>query len=66
MLGEDFGYWPLLKDALESGQIVGPRVHDARIASICLSHGVSELWTADRDFSYFPALHARNPLVGSS
>jgi hypothetical protein len=24
---------------------------------------VSELWTADRDFSAFPRLKARNPLV---
>ncbi len=38
-------------------------VHDARIAAICLAHGVSELWTADRDFSRFPELKARNPLV---
>ena len=46
-----------------SGTIVGPRIHDARIAAICLDHGVSELWTADRDFSYFPLLRTRNPLV---
>ncbi|MBL8360799.1 MAG: PIN domain-containing protein [Rubrivivax sp.] len=41
----------------------GGAVHDARIAAICLSHGVSELWSADRDFSRFPALTVRNPLV---
>ena len=38
-------------------------VHDARIAALCLSHGVRELWSADRDFSRFPALRTRNPLV---
>jgi hypothetical protein len=38
-------------------------VHDARIAALCLQHGVSELLTADRDFSRFPALRTRNPLV---
>ncbi len=42
----------------------GGAIHDARIAAICLSHGVAELWSADRDFSRFPALKARNPLVG--
>lgn len=41
---------------------VGPIVHDARIAAICLGAGVRELWTADRDFSHFPALRCRNPL----
>jgi len=35
----------------------------ARIAALCLHHGVRELWTADRDFSVFPQLKTRNPLV---
>jgi len=42
----------------------GGAIHDARIAAICLSHGVSELWSADRDFSRFPTLAVRNPLIG--
>jgi hypothetical protein len=41
----------------------GGAIHDARIAAICLSHGVAELWSADRDFARFPALTVRNPLV---
>lgn len=40
----------------------GPSIHDARIAAICLSHGVTELLTADRDFSRFHELPVRNPL----
>ncbi len=43
--------------------IIGPKLHDARIAAICLGNGVTELLTADRDFSYFPELKTRNPLV---
>jgi len=42
----------------------GGAIHDARIAAICLSHGVVELWSADRDFSRYPALAVRNPLIG--
>lgn len=48
---------------VRNGQVVGPMIHDARIAAICLSHGVAELWTADRDFGRFPQLATRNPLV---
>ena len=48
---------------LEASQATGPKIHDARIAAICLSHGVDELWSADRDFSRFPGLRVRNPLV---
>ncbi|MEE9280327.1 MAG: hypothetical protein V3V67_09155 [Myxococcota bacterium] len=43
--------------------IAGPRVHDARVAALCIAHGVRELWTADRDFSRFPALKTANPLT---
>jgi uncharacterized protein len=36
-------------------------VHDARIAAICVAHGVEALLTRDRDFSQFPQLVVRNP-----
>jgi hypothetical protein len=38
----------------------------ARIAALCESHGVTELWSADRDFSRFAGLTVRNPLVSSA
>ena len=63
LLGETEGYWEQLRAALDAGRIVGPRVHDARVATLCLLHGVNELWSADRDFLAFPALRVRNPLV---
>ena len=65
LLGEPPDYWASLASLLESSRVVGPRVHDARIAALCILHGVSELWTADRDFSRFPALVTRNPLTPS-
>lgn len=44
--------------------MAGGKVHDARIAALCLHHAVDELWSADRDFSRFPTLRTVNPLVG--
>jgi uncharacterized protein len=41
----------------------GGQLHDARIAATCLEHKVSELWSADRDFSRFAGLRTRNPLT---
>ncbi len=64
LLGETEEHWPQLEGLLRSGRASGPQVHDARVAALCLEHGVTELWTADRDFSRFPALKARNPMVG--
>ncbi|MBI3205993.1 MAG: PIN domain-containing protein [Myxococcales bacterium] len=63
LLGEPSSYWNTLADLLRAGAVAGPRVHDARIAALCIEHAVSELWTADRDFSRFAALRTRNPLV---
>jgi toxin-antitoxin system PIN domain toxin len=63
VLGEVEGYWSVLNELLRASQVAGPRMHDARIAAICLQHGVSELWTMDRDFSRFSRLVTRNPLV---
>lgn len=62
LVAEGEGYWAELRGLVQTGRIEGPRVHDARIAALCLSHGVRELWTADRDFSRFPNLSVRNPL----
>lgn len=62
LIGEDASYWPRLRALVSAGRIAGPRVHDARVAAICLQHGVEELWTIDRDFSRFPVLRVRNPL----
>lgn len=63
LLHEASGYWPALRAQLEAGKVRGPMVHDARIAALCRTNGVRELWSADRDFGRFPELVVRNPLV---
>jgi toxin-antitoxin system PIN domain toxin len=63
LLGENSGYWPVLRAILEQSQVTGPRVHDAHIAALCRDHGVSELWTADRDFRRFRGVKVVNPLI---
>lgn len=64
LLAETESHWGILSEQLSSGQIRGPMVHDARVAAICIGHGVNEFWTVDRDFSRFPELPTRNPLLG--
>lgn len=63
LIAEDVGYWPALRDVLQTSQVQGARVHDARIAALCALHGVRTLWSADRDFSRFPSLETHNPLL---
>jgi toxin-antitoxin system PIN domain toxin len=63
LIGETPDYWDHLKSSLLHGKITGPLVHDARVAAICRASGVREIWTADRDYSRFAGIPARNPLV---
>lgn len=64
VLHETGDHWRLVSELILAGKIVGPRVHDARIAAISIGNGVRELWSADRDFSRFPSFTVRNPLIG--
>lgn len=64
LLAEGVPHWEVLGELLRAGRIVGPQVHDARVAALCVAHGVRELWTADRDFGRFPTLRTINPLAG--
>ncbi len=63
LLAETEGYWATLLEMVRDGRVTGAQVHDARVAALCLHHGVEELWSADRDFSRFPELRVRNPLI---
>lgn len=63
LLAEPATHWTALRRLIEKGRIVGPRVHDARIAALCIEHGVRELWTADRDFGRFATVKVVNPLI---
>lgn len=63
LLGENASHWATLKHTILAGRISGPIVHDARVAAICEAHGVREVWSADRDFSRFPGVSVRNPLL---
>lgn len=63
LIAESPSHLSLLQRIAVAGKVQGAVIHDARIAAICIAHGVRELWTADRDFSRFPELKTRNPLI---
>lgn len=62
-LAEGAGHFSRLAGLVTAAGISGPKIHDARIAALCLDQGIDELWSVDRDFSRFPGLRVRNPLV---
>jgi uncharacterized protein len=62
LLHEGDGFFETLRPLLAASKVQGGAIHDARIAALCARHGVKTLWSADRDFSRFPALRTENPL----
>ena len=52
-----------LAASLRAGRVAGPQVHNARLAPICMQHGVRALWSADRDFRRSAGLKVLNPLL---
>jgi len=63
LLSEARDHFDVLREMVQKSKISGPRVHDARVAALCRSHGVREILSADRDFTRFAGLRVRNPLV---
>jgi toxin-antitoxin system PIN domain toxin len=63
VISESRSHWSTLSRLLQTGDVIGPVVHDAKIAAICLDHGVDEFLTFDRDFSRFSELKVRTLLA---
>lgn len=63
LLAETSDFMGILEGLLLRPRVRGPVVHDARVAAICLAHGIEELLTRDRDFGLFPELKTRNPFA---
>jgi hypothetical protein len=63
LLAETEAFLSVLEGFVRRPRVRGPIVHDARVAAICVAHGAEALLTADRDFSLFPELATRNPLL---
>ena len=61
MLGETDDFRDILERFVKRPHVVGGVVHDARIAAICVAHGIEALLTRDRDFSLFPELRTHDP-----
>jgi len=55
-------HWVIFQEVLTAGQATANLVPDAHLAALALEHGCT-LYSSDSDFSRFPRLKWRNPLV---
>ena len=65
LIGETDDFLKVLNGFVQRPRVRGAVVHDARVAAICIAHGVEMLLTRDRDFSLFPELPTRDPIASS-
>ena len=65
LIGETELFLEILESFVRRPRVRGAVVHDARVAAICVAHGVEALLTRDRDFSLFPELRTRDPLAAA-
>ena len=58
LIGETEESWPELRQLLTRSRVTGPKVHDARVAALCLLHAVRE--PVDRGSGFRPLPGARH------
>ena len=61
MLGETRDFPRILAGLARRARVRGPIIHDARVAALCVAHGVEKLLSRDRDFALFPELRTQDP-----
>jgi uncharacterized protein len=61
VLAETSDFRVVLAEFARRPRVRGPVIHDARVAAICIAHGVERLLTRDRDFALFPELVTEDP-----
>ena len=62
-LGELDGFWETYRRTGEGIVVRGNLVPDAHLAALLIQHGVTTLWTHDRDFRKFEGIRVRDPLT---
>jgi len=61
--GEGDGFWSAYRDVTAAAPVRGNLVPDAHIVALMRQHGVSTIWSHDRDFLKFPKISVRDPFA---
>ncbi len=63
VIAEREGFWQAYRTVSADTPVRGNLVPDAHLAALLLLHGVTTLFTRDRDFLKFPAIAVRDPFA---
>lgn len=60
--GEQERFWARLREVAEDAQPTGNLVPDAHLVALMIEHGVTVIWTRDRDYRRFRGITVRDPI----
>ncbi len=60
---EEEGFWDVYETATAGVGVRGNLVSDAHLVALMRQHGVTTVWTHDRDFRKFDAIQPRDPFA---
>jgi uncharacterized protein len=61
--GEADGFWDMFREVTSGVPVRGNLVPDAHIVALMRQHGVSTIWSHDRDFLKFRGINVRDPFA---
>jgi len=61
--GEADGFWDTYREVTGGAVVRGNLVPDAHVVALMRQHGVSTIWSHDRDFLKFPGISVRDPFA---
>jgi toxin-antitoxin system PIN domain toxin len=61
--GEADGFWDMFREVTSGVPVRGNLVPDAHIVALMRQHGVSTIWSHDRDFLKFREINVRDPFA---
>lgn len=64
--GEADGFWDSYREVTGAVTVRGNLVPDAHIVALMRQHGVSTIWSHDRDFHKFSGIRVRDPFAGGN
>lgn len=64
-VGETDGFWDAYRRVGDFVKPKGNLVPDAHIVALMLHHGISTIWSNDRDFRKFEGITVRDPFAGN-
>lgn len=61
--GEADGFWDMYQEVATQVRVRGNLVPDSHIVALMRQHGVSTIWSHDRDFLKFPGIKVQDPFA---